>query len=54
MGKVQSPSGRNQAISDYVNHHVASVLICVLTENEKVVRDDGILKDFLRQWYEWG
>lgn len=50
MGHVQGPSGVNQAISDCVNHHVVSDLICVLTENEKVVKADGVLKGFLRQW----
>lgn len=50
MGQVQSPSGMNQVISVCVNHHVASVLIFVLTEDEeKVITADGILRGFLRQ-----
>lgn len=49
MGQVQSPSGMGQVISDRVNHHVASVLIFVLTEvDEKVESADGILEGFLR------
>lgn len=49
--QVQSPSGVNQLISDCLNHHVASVLIFVLTEDEeKVVSADGNLEGFLRQW----
>lgn len=49
MGQVQSPSGMGQVISDHVNHHVASVLIFVLTEvEEKVESADGILEGFLR------
>lgn len=50
VGQVQSPSGMNQVTSAGINHHVASVLIFVLAENEKVVRADGIWKGFLRQW----
>lgn len=49
VGQVQSPSGMGQVISDHVNHHVASVLIFVLTEvEEKVESADGILEGFLR------
>lgn len=51
MRQVQSPYGVNQLINDCVNHHVDSVLIFVLTEDEeKVVSADGNLEGFLRQW----
>lgn len=55
MRQVQSPSGVNQLISDCINHHVDSVLIFVLTEDEeKVVSADGNLEGFLRQWVGMG